>query len=173
MIPLLHNPAEFSPSGNASHIPPPLHSILSNPMLRDPSLYSNQRTEQPIRLDRRPATLNEEYDLLRPSGTPSRKAVGVFEYEATVAMLLRAGQAHYSPVLKQLYYWNDMGGHTLRVLRSAYTGAGHQFSPDQVVMDQHGYFRCTYRVALPDQGYAPVAAALRLAGIQLLLSYPA
>jgi hypothetical protein len=138
-------------------------------MIRDPRIYAATRTATPRQAAGRPLTLRDELQLICPNTPHSHEHTSLFQYETTLSMLLDAGQAHYSPVLKQLYFWNDLDGAILKTLRSAYLGAGVAFSIQQLGMDRHGFFRCTYKIALPDDAFASIYAALQIAGIRLIL----
>jgi hypothetical protein len=138
-------------------------------MIRDPRIYAAVPARSPVPAARAPLTLVEELNLIRGEGGGDGGEISLHDYEAALALLLGAGQAHYSPVLKRLYFWGDLAGRTLGVLRAAYGGAGLPFLPGRLHMDVHGYFQCLYRVDLPDSGYAAVMVALLLSGIGLRL----
>jgi len=140
-------------------------------VLRDHRLFSGRTRRTLTDIHAPPLTLLAEYRLLNPAMAVTGDAVSLHAYELAVSMLLRAGQAHYSPVLEQLYFWNDLQDRTRRTLRAAFTGLDLPWQTRRIDMDRHGYFHCTHRAPLPRPAYPTIAAALRLVGIPLLLRF--
>lgn len=139
------------------------HQVIRNPAF----FIAPSSMAGPARIAR-PGSLGEELAALGVAvNDPS--AITEREYEIRVSTRLPHGAAHFSPLLKRLYFWNDLERRTMSVLEAVFLGNGLRFSPEQVVMDAHGYFKCAWKVALHDRYYPAVATALRLGGVTLTL----
>lgn len=89
--------------------------------------------------------------------------------EAEIFHRLAAGRVCYCPAREAIYFTDSPHLQVAELLNRVFGGLGRKADIEQLHLDTHGVFRGAHRVAVraPDAG--TVLAALRLAGIQVMV----
>lgn len=91
-------------------------------------------------------------------------------FESRLVHQLDRGRVIYCTQSALLYFWEAEGGPVRRVIEAALKSLGRGYFDMPVVMDNKGVFNKPRKVPLARDELAVVGAALRLAGVEVIIN---